>query len=210
MRMLALSAVAAGLFLTAAPAFGYPAGAEALETRLLVKMGPDARAWISAEAARESSLHGFSGEIALNAARNYGATGADVDALTFLIVMQVARGADDDVRDVATSDMSANASRQDARQAQLQRDMTANSQSAQMSSGQQAAMKEQAPTVVSLLPPDKDSSPPTASAPVPAGDGGQGVKLQDAMDRESRVEDALDDIMKRMSPAQESLVQSMK
>jgi hypothetical protein len=209
MRSLVVSTVAAALFLTAVPAFGYPAGSEALEARLLLKMGPDARAWITGEAARESSLHRFSDGMAVNAARNYGATGADVDALTFLILMQVERGADSDVHNVAANDMSANASRQDTRQAQMQHDGTVNSQAEQMSSGQQSAMKAQDTPIFSLLPPDKDAPKPAADVPLQTGDG-QGVNLQDAMDRESRIEDMLDDVMKRLTPAQESLVQSMK
>jgi hypothetical protein len=210
MRSLVLSAVAAGLFLAASPAFGYPAGAEALETRLLLKMGPEARAWIAAEAAHESSSRGVSGETARNAARGYSAIGPDADALAFLIVMQVARGADSAVSNVAASDMSANASKQDAREAQLRRDTTATSRREELSSGQQAALKNQGTAFVSLLPTDKNAGTSAAAVPVRASDGDQGVDLQDAMDRESKVEDVLADMMKSLPPVQEGLVQSLR
>ena len=61
MRALSLIGCAASICLAATPTFAYPTGAEALEARLLAKVGPDTRAWIAGEAAREASLRILSG-----------------------------------------------------------------------------------------------------------------------------------------------------
>jgi len=204
---------AAAICLAATPAFAYPPGAEALEARLLAKMGPDTRAWIADEAAHEASLRILSGGTTETAALRYGVTGPGLDALTFLILMQAERDSDSKVRGVAVSDMSANASKQDARQEQMQKGMIASSQREQLSSGEQAALKADSTPVVSLLPPNQDSSAPVvnaAAAASAAADQQSGLNLQDAMDRESKIDDLVGDAMKKISSAQESLVPAMR
>jgi hypothetical protein len=209
MRALVLFAAVAGLFLTASPALAFPTGSEALEARLLAKMGPDTRAWIVTEAARESTLHFLTDATPVNAALGHGASGADIDALAFLISMQVARDASGAVNNAVSSELSANASRQDARQAQMQSDSITNARREQMSGGEQEALKADGSTFVSLLPPDKNAPKPPPPAP-PVTESGQAMNLQDAMDRESQIDDMLDDAMKKITPARESLVEGMK
>ena len=213
MRALIRLGCAAAICLAATPAFAYPTGAEALEARLLAKMGPDARAWIDGEGRREASLRVLSGGTTTAAALRYGATGPGLDALAFLVLMQAERDSDAVVRGVAASDMSANASKQDARQEQMQKGLIASSQSAQISSGEQAALKADSSPVVSLLPADKDASAPPvspAAAESAAADQQSGLNLQDAMDRESKIDDLVGDAMKRISAAQEGLVPPMR
>jgi hypothetical protein len=211
MRTLVLLAAVTGLFLTANPALAYPTGAEALEARLLAKMGPDTRAWIVTEAARESSLHFLTDATPVNAALGHGASGADIDALAFLISMQVARDASGAVNSAVSSELSANATKEDARQAQMQSDSITNARREQMSGGEQEALKAQGSTFVDLLPPDKNApKPPPAPTTPPLTESGQAMNLQDAMDRESQIDDMLDDAMKKITPARESLVQGLK
>jgi hypothetical protein len=213
MRALIRFGCAAAICVAATPSFAYPTGAEALEVRLLAKMGPDTRTWIASEAKREASVRVLSGETTMAAALRYGATGPGLDALAFLVLMQAERDSDSVVRGVAANDMSANASKQDARQEQMQKGMIASSQSEQMSSGEQAALKADSTPVFSLLPPNNDASAPVVNAAAAASDVADqqsGLNLQDAMDRESKIDDLVGDAMKKISAAQESVVPAMR
>jgi hypothetical protein len=199
------------LCVLATPSLAYPSGADALEGRLLAKMGPGARDWIVKQAARVSSSRVISDSAARSAALQYGATETEADALTFLVLMQAERYAHDSVSNVAQSDMSDNASRQDMRKAQQNSALTNDAQQSQLSSGDQLAQSANGSASVSLLPSGQAKAPLTlrTNAPNPNAPAPPGLNLQDAMDRESQLDDLVADAMKPIGPSQESTVTAL-
>jgi len=176
----------------------YPTGALALEAQLLARQTADAKAWIKDEGAQEAVGRVLSDETARNAARKYGASASDVSTLAFLVLMEAARAADANVYTLVNGVQAAGASRVDQRQAALTSSGIANAQQAQLSGGLQSAQQNQPNTFVPLA--STDGSNPVrdarnASAVIPQ----TGMNLQDAMDRESRIEDLLAAAMKRVS-----------
>jgi hypothetical protein len=210
MRVLVYLGCLVAVCAVATPCFAYPAGSEALEARLLAKMGPGAKAWIVNQAGRISSGRLISDGTARNAALQYTSGEAQSDALTFLVLMQAERYAHDSVSGVAESDMSENASRQDARKALQNSVLTSTAQQSQLSSGDQLANSANGSASVSLLPGGNKkpltlrTNAPTADTPAPPG-----LNLQDAMDRESQLDDLVADAMKQVTPSQEAAVTAM-
>jgi len=175
----------------------YPKGALELETSLLATQSPEAKAWIKSEGADEASGQFINEETARNAARKFGASGHDVSKLAFLVLMEAARAADANVYTLVNGVQAAGASRQDQRQAALASGGIADAQQAQYSSGTQTANSQQGHAFVSLLPgqsnPVRDARNASAYIPPPT------MTLQDAMDRESKIEDLLASAMQRAS-----------
>jgi hypothetical protein len=175
----------------------YPKGALELETKLLASQTPDAKAWIKLEGADEASGQFISEETPRNAARKFGVSGSGVSTMAFLVLMEAARKADANVYTLVNGVQAAGASRQDQRQAALASGGIADAQQAQLSSGGQTAVSQQGHAFVSLLPsnsnPVRDARDASAYIPPPS------MSLQDAMDRESKIEDMLASAMKRVS-----------
>jgi hypothetical protein len=175
----------------------YPKGALELETKLLASQTPDAKAWIKSEGADEASGQFISEETPRNAARKFGVSGSGVSTVAFLVLMEAARAADANVYTLVNGVQAAGASRQDQRQAALASGGITNAQQAQLSSGGQTAASQQGHAFVSLLPSDsnpvRDARDASAYIPPPS------MSLQDAMDRESKIEDLLASAMKRVS-----------
>jgi hypothetical protein len=195
----------------ATPSFAYPTGAEALEGRLLAKMGPGAKQWVVQQASHVAASREVSDSAARSAAVQYGVSETEADALTFLVLMQAERYAHDSVTAVSQNDMSENASRQDVRKAQQSSTLTNNAQQSQLSGGDQLAASANGSASVSLLPSGQAKAPltlrtnaPNASTPAPPG-----LNLQDAMDRESQLDDLVTDAMKPLGPAQENAVTAL-
>ncbi|HTQ14139.1 MAG TPA: hypothetical protein VMH86_09705 [Rhizomicrobium sp.] len=213
MRAVGLVFCVAALAIVASRALAYPDGSEALESRLLARMGPETRAWIQKEGDKLASAHVFSGETARSAAYQYGASGPGLDALAFLVLMRAERDADASVRGVAVNDMSAAESRQDERQSQMRNGQITYAQQAQKSGSMQVVEEANAKPSVSLLP-NPSGQPtqpftlrtgvPTSGSPPPPG-----IALQDAMDRESQFDDLVADAMKPLTPAAEAAVPAM-
>ena len=177
----------------------YPAGALALESQLLAHQSSDAKAWIKDEAEHEADGQFLSDETPRNAARKFGASGSDVSTLAFLVLMETARMADANVYALVNNVQATNASRLDARQRALTSSGIANAQQAQMSGGLQSAQQNQGNAFIPLASTDPGNPVANARAssayiPPPS------MNLQDAMDRESQVEDLLATAMKRVSP----------
>lgn len=195
---LGLFAVAAfGSAVQATPV--YPRGALELEQQLLSKQTPEAKAWIKNEAAQEATGRFISEEMSRNAARKFGASGSDVSTYAFLILMETARQADANVYTLVTGVQAASASRADVRQRELTSSGIASAQQAQLSGGLQSAQQNQPDTFLPLASTDgsnpiRDARNASSAIPPPS------MTLQDAMDRESKVEDLLAAAMKRVSP----------
>lgn len=85
------------------PAF--PPGAEARETQLLARMNPQSRAWIKQEAARKVATGDFSEATAVSAAQSHirgknlaDGMNYDVETLAFLVMMEAAKSAREDLK----------------------------------------------------------------------------------------------------------------
>jgi hypothetical protein len=177
----------------------YPKGALELEQQLLPRQTAEAKAWIKKEAEQEATGRFISEEMSRNAARKFGASGSDVSLYAFLILMETARQADANVYTLVTGVQAASASRADARQRELTSSGIASAQQAQLSGGLQSAQQNQPNAFVPLASTDgsnpiRDARDASSAIPPP------GMTLQDAMDRESKVEDLLAAAMKRVSP----------
>lgn len=90
-----------------------PDGAEARQARLLSKLGPQSRAWISQEARREAAAGTVSQGAAAAAAQNdfpqLGAmAGEDIMALAFLVLMEAAKQSEQDLKDIMAATQKAN------------------------------------------------------------------------------------------------------
>jgi len=182
----------------AAPQF--PSGALALETQLLTKQTADGKAFINAEAVNEASGHFISEDMSRSAARKFGASGSEVSEVAFLILMQAERAADANVNELVGGVQAADASRQDIRQQEMTNNGIAGSQNAQLSTSERTAEKEQGSAFLSLLPSSDGSNKITnALTPHAAPAPTTTMNLQDAMDRESQIEDLLNQAMKRVT-----------
>jgi hypothetical protein len=190
----------------------YPPGAQALETRLLAKMGPAARAWIQTEAQREVNDGYFSIDVSTEAAIHYRAPNANFPALSFLILMQAARDADADVN-AAVNDRDMGQT-QVERQQQLASGISQYSVQSELSPGSDLAVQQaSAPTLLSSKfktqdPATAGTTHPNAVA-TPPPPPPKPIDMQRVMDRESDIEDALDQSAKHVTPAVEAATQPM-
>jgi hypothetical protein len=190
----------------------YPSGAQALEARLLAKMGPASRAWIKTEARHEADTGYFSSATQDEASVRFNAPVADYPALSFLILMQAARDADDDVHNAVDSrNMAAT---QVAREQQLANANSSYSKRDELSPGSDIAVQQGgAPTILSSKlrtadPSTAGTTHPDQLATAPVTQPKQ-YDMQTVMDRESDIEDSLGKVMKRVTPAVESATQSI-
>jgi hypothetical protein len=114
--------------------------------------------------------------------------------------MQAARAADANVNELVGGVQAADASRQDIRQQEMTSNEIAGAQNAQLSTSERTAEKEQGSAFLSLLPSSDGENHITSAlrpsaTPVPQST----MNLQDAMDRESQIEDLLSQAMKRVN-----------
>ncbi len=196
---LAASVLALGLSQAGATPL-FPRGAVALETQLMATQNADAKAFIKDEASHEAETRILSEEMPRNAARKFGSTGNDVSAMAFLVLMQAARDADENVTELVRGVQSADASREDVRQQAMTSNGIAGSQQAQLSSGSQTAQQAQGHAFVSLLPTssgdnaiEKALTPSSEAVVLPS------MSLQEAMDRQNQIDDLLAAAMKRVT-----------
>jgi len=173
----------------------YPNGALALESKLLASQSDETKVWIKDEAAREATSRFVSADTPRNAARKNGSMGSDVSVMAFLILMQTARDADDNVSQIVNGVQSVGASRQDVRQQQMANSDISGAQQSQMSGGLQEAQQAQGTAMISLLPSDQPN--PIAAARAPKAVPPLSMSLQDAMDQQGLIEDLLADAYKR-------------
>lgn len=175
----------------------YPKGALELEQKLLAQQSADTKAWIKDEGEHEASGQFLSSETARNAARKFGVSGSQVSTLAFLVLMEAARVADNNVYALAVNAQAANASRADARQAALTSTGIASAQQAQLSGGLQSAQQNQGSAFVPLAS-TEGSNPVAQARATSAAIPPPSMTLQDAMDRESQIEDLLAGAMKNV------------
>jgi len=188
-------AVLMGSAAWAAPDF--PAGSEALERQLLAKLDADTQAWIKEQARTVVSSGRISEGRARVLALGEHVAGADVNALSFLLLMQAVRDSDADLEAVM-SNSQANYAEQD----ELSKITGAQgTTSSPLSSGARTALSQRAPTRSVLTVRSGQAVAGPNLAPSADADLSVHLDLQTAMERESQAEDAVASAMKRLPPA---------
>lgn len=207
------------------PAF--PPGAEQHEAQLMQRMGPQARAWIAQEAHRDAAQPELSEQMAVARVRaNFAVLGnlgdGDVMAIAFVVMMEAAKSAQDDLKSIMAGVKSINEAKARARQNQKKvRSDVAASQHGIQSSGDSVAIVRKPSTATSRavisarpLPKaqldsqiDKAKNDPDSLSEM---SDEQTLRMQMAMDRISKAMSAVSNMMKKTSDTQSTIIKNMK
>lgn len=216
--------VLALLFSSPVPA-QMPAGAEATAARLLQRVGPQTRNWIRQEAAREHAAGTASESTARRAVASNpslgGLPGGDVEALVFLVLMETAKSAQEDQKAMMEQMKKVNEAKAALRQ-RTQQMKRSNAQAA----GDARAKAPQRIAARPALSPERAAVQPR---PLPkaqfdrqlrsARDNyeslnemgeAQSLRLQMAMDRRSKLNSTLSNLLKKMSDTGSSITNNLK
>ncbi|HEX3943521.1 MAG TPA: hypothetical protein VHW69_05480 [Rhizomicrobium sp.] len=203
MRVFAAGIVAfAALGWTAAEASpDFPAGTEATEHALLGHLDAYWQNWVKEQARTMVSSGRISEERARSLAQGARlAAGADVDSVSFLLLMQAARDADADLQGTMDRSIQARAEQDELSTMAHNKAPT----ESQLSPETQTVLSMKAHTRPVMTWRSNDTGGATGtSAATPAADADPGVHvdLQTAMDREAAAEDALSVAAKRLPTA---------
>jgi Tfp pilus assembly protein PilP len=204
----ALRAVLAAVLLLAPAAAAapgeIPAEARAREARLLARASPAVKAWVRDEGRRQAKA-GVSSEGAVQAAvrARFSSLGAlsdgDIMAIAFLVMMEAARSAQEDLKAIMAQVKSANAAK--ARQrAALQ-------QAADAKPSPYAATSTIAATRPSAAPREALTSGRSAGSDLSQMDQ---LRLQRAMERHARAVQTLSNILKALADTQSAIISNLK
>jgi hypothetical protein len=202
MRVFAVFVVSSALGCSAAGASpNFPAGAEATERTLLGQLDSTWQSWVKEQARTMVS----SGRISEDRARSLAqgarmAAGADVNSVSFLLLMQAARDADADLQ--ATMNQSIQARAEQDELSQIAHNKAPADSQLSPETQTVLSMKGRTRPVMTWRSNDTGETPVTpSSTPTADVDPGVHVDLQTAMDREAAAEDALSAAVKRLPPA---------
>ena len=213
-----------------APAF--PPGALETEARLLARAGPQARVWVKEEAARDRDAGTVSQDAASTAGTAYrnrgGSNTVDIEAMTFLVMMEAAKSAQEDLRSIMDRVRAINAAKASMRQS-----VTASPDSAGRRAGPPAVASGPASRATSpaVSPMPASRATPTAVGPRPLpraeferrldrakndpdamSEMGEmeSLRLQMAMDRSSKLMSTLSNMLKKMSDTSAGITRNIK
>jgi hypothetical protein len=183
-----------------------PPDSEATEARLLLKVGPQTRGFIRQEAARQRGNQAFSDTLASRAVRGYGnLNDANVEALTFLVMMEAAKSQREDLKVIMDGVKQINDAKESAR-----RNATRGAPSAPRP---RAAINR---ATVSLVPRSKqdidnqiDQIKNDLDSMSEMGEM-ESLRLQMAMDRMSKMMQTLSNLSKKMSDTNATITQNLK
>jgi len=227
--ILIMASVFAPIFAEAQAPSAFPPGAEARDAQLMVKVGPQTRAWIRQEAAREAKLPEVSETVAVNAVRKYAVLGdisnADIEAVAFLVMMQAAKSAQEDLKAIAAGVKQVNdAKAAAARSANVKAAAPARSLRSPPPATNSAAAVRSAPANRVVANRAAISPRPLPKAefdrkldgirndPDSLSEMGEmeSLRLQMAMERRSKAMQTLSNILKKMSDTNASITQNLK
>jgi hypothetical protein len=196
-----------------------PPGAQVREQRLQAAVSPRVRQWVAAEADRQRALPlPDAAAIAATARTGFpGATDADVDALVFMVLMAVARDADQDLHVQMDAMRAMNEQKRAQREAARQMRAQQEAQRGQ-ARDEYAARQAIAPAPVSRVdarataPLAKGQAPELADADGAIGDVGEEVslKLQQQQERRQRVFATLSSLMKKFADTEAGISANLK
>lgn len=174
----------------------FPPGAQAMEAKLLGHVGPQTRAWIQHEAAREAAagmVTEASARKAVTSNRSLGKLGdGDIEALTFLVMMQSARVEREALKSVMTGAELINKAPTTA----VQGRPPANSNPAVVKRGVASA------TATTAIRPPPESVSEVGEM--------ESLRLQMQMDRAAKTMSTLSNILKKMSDTSAAITQNLK
>ncbi len=196
-----------------------PAGAEALAARLLTRVGPQTQAWIRAEAAREragDSVSEATATRAVRANRSLGnLTAGDVTALAYLVLMEAEKSAREDLKAIMAGVKRIEDAKVRLRQpAQTARAADVRPPPAMRATRSTPTGARAAPVEPRALPQaDFDARLERAKSDLDAlseMDEMESLRLQMAMDRQSKMHSTLSNLMKKISDTAQSITQNLK
>ncbi len=220
---------------------GFPPGAEARESQLLSRINSQSRAWIRQEAARRVATGDVSETTAINAAQNYarGRTPADgidgdIEVLAFLVMMEAAKSAQEDLKEMMGRVRQINHAKSEARENLSKSRPTAapsklTPPESPMAIAKTPAMKSAAGQPQLQSRHQAMSRSVTQPRPMPKAEFDrqlnlnkddldslsemgemESLRLQMAMDRMSKMESALSNLMKKTSDTQSGIIRNTK
>jgi hypothetical protein len=156
---------------------------QALETKLLTRIGPETRAWINSEAARQSSAGAVTETSATRAVRlNPYLTNlpeGDIEAIAFIVLMEAAKSAREDLKSIMAGVKAINNTKASYRESMQSSKTTAASYRQKLDSLDNLSEMES-------------------------------LRLQMAMDRQSKMMSTLSNLLKKISDTAQSITQNLK
>lgn len=197
-----------------------PAGAETREAQLLVRVGPQTRNWIRQEAARENAAGTASEAAARRAiAANpslQNLNDGDILALAFLVLMESSRSAREDLKSIMENVTQVNAAKAAQRKNDRQAKQASPTTTSTGATTQPALKAKPARDAIQSRPISKVQFDRQLQAAKHDADRlsklgeEQSLQHQLAMDRKSKVESAISNLMKKMSDTGASITQHLK
>jgi hypothetical protein len=184
-----------------------PPGAEAAEARLLVKVGPQTRAFIRQEVARQRGNQVFSEALAAPIRRSVGNLGdADIEALTFLVMMEAAKSQQEDLKAIMAGVKAINDAKETSRR-------SAARNGSPNAPRPRAAINRATISVVPRSKQDIDNQIDRVKNDLDSmSEMGEmeSLRLQMAMDRMSRLMQTLSNLSKKISDTNATITQNLK
>jgi hypothetical protein len=223
MRARFVLSVLLGLAASAATAQTIPAlppGSVALEAQLMTKVGPETRARIRSEAAtqRQSFADSLSARAVQGVGGDMNLAQGDIEALSFLVMMQATRSAQEDLRAIMAGVKQIN----DAKAALRQNTVRTNSAVAGLRAPGQTNTTQIRPipnTVRPVIQPVPMPKPELDARIAAAGNNldslnelgeMESLRLQMAMDRMSKMMSTLSNLLKKISETSSGITQNLK
>ena len=180
-----------------------PPGSEAVEARLMIKVGPQMRAFMRQEVARQRGNQTFEDSLAARAVRGRGnLNDADIDALMFLVMMEAAKSAQEDLKSIMDGVKAINDAKASNRR-------TARTNAARP----RAAINRAAISVVPRSKQDIDAEIERVKDDLDSmSEMGEmeSLRLQMAMDRMSKMMSTLSNLLKKISDTNATITQNLK
>ncbi|CAG1007014.1 hypothetical protein BURK1_03356 [Burkholderiales bacterium] len=217
----AISALAQAAAAQPVPAF--PPGAIELEARLLARAGPQTRAWVRQEGAQRNAADAVSREAAMRSATERGralgaAGGQDIEALAFLVLMEAAKSAREDLKAIMDgvkriNDAKASASARRSAQPRASiagaGDRASVTPAPRPASGTTRVRIEPRPLPRGQIDSMIDKAKNDLDSLSEMGEM-ESLRLQMAMDRLSRMMSTLSNLLKKVSDTASSITQNLK
>lgn len=202
----------------------FPAGAQALEASLLLKVGPQARTWIQQEAARELTAGSVSETTATRAVAANGTFGnfgdGDSAAIAFLVLMEAAKSAQQDLKAIMDGvkqiDDAKASIRPPSQPAQQASRTTANTGSAPATAASPRAAANVSSVAIQPRPLPRAEFDRRLAAATQNQDAlrqmseTESLRLQMAMERKAQLESMISNLMKKVSDTSQTLTQNLK
>ncbi|RTL60434.1 MAG: hypothetical protein EKK37_06260 [Sphingobacteriales bacterium] len=189
-----------------------PPKADTLYNHLMTAARPAIKNWVSITAAKYKGKEVTKEQAIADVKQSYNALGnlndADIEAIAFLVMMQAAKSAQQDLKDIMGQVKKIN----DAKASQRQKTNELKQSSAQMKTQARAGYQNadslkplRAATVAKQVSEQKDKKDNMADLSEE-----QQLKLQMIMDRRSKAIQAISNMMKKLSETEENIIKNIK